>query len=63
MTFSYPKLVISDTAAAIAVVTNAVEAACVLLFPAAAVGTFGVPVNTGDARFAFLPFSDFYKLF
>ena len=36
-----------------AVVTNAVLAACVVLVPAAAVGTVGVPVNAGLARGAF----------
>ena len=36
-----------------AVFTNAVLAACVVLVPAAAVGTVGVPVNAGLARGAF----------
>ena len=43
----------TDTAA----VTNAVVAICVVFVPAAAVGALGVPVNVGDAIFAFLAIS------
>jgi hypothetical protein len=34
-------------------ITNAVEAACVVLVPAVAVGTIGVPVKVGLANGAF----------
>ena len=43
----------TDTAA----VTNAVVAIWVVFVPAAAVGALGVPVNVGDAMFAFLAIS------
>lgn len=35
-----------------AVVTNAVVAICVVFVPAVAVGAFGVPVNSGEAKLA-----------
>jgi hypothetical protein len=41
-----------SVAVEIAVLTNAVDAACVVLVPEAAVGTNGVPVNVGEARLA-----------
>lgn len=43
----------SITAAATAVVTNAVVAIDVSLSPAVGVGAVGLPVNAGDARSAF----------
>jgi hypothetical protein len=49
MSYGVPPLTFPPPAFKIAVDTNAVDAAFVVLSPGAGVGTVGVPVNAGDA--------------